>query len=161
MIWERVLPPDHPDLARSYNNVGCTYGALGDHGKELEYQLKALGIFERVLPLEHPSIAISYNNVSYTYGELGDHEKELEYNLKALAIREHVLPGNHPSLARSFNNIAWTYYRLGRIGEAATHMRRAADIVNRSPLPAEHKDRININKWAERLEEEARQEETV
>ena len=109
-----------------------------------------------MLPPEHPDLALSYNNVSATYGAVGDHGKELEYDLKALAICERVLPGNHPSLALSFNNIAWTYYRLGRIGEAATHMRRAADIINRSTLPETHPDRVNYNKWADRLEAEAR-----
>ena len=155
-IRERVLPPEHPDLAQSYNNVGLTYGALGDHKQALEYQMKALGIWERVLPPEHPDLAQSYNNVGYTYGELGDHEKELEYKLKALSIFERVLPGNHPNLALSCNNIAWTYYALGRIGEAATHMRRAAEIINGSTLPENHPNRENINKWADRLEAEAR-----
>ena len=160
-IFEKVLPKDHPHLATSYNNVGDTYGALGDHKQALEYKLKALTICERVLPPEHPSLATSYNNVGSTYYAQGNYEKALEYQQKALVIRERVLPGNHPSLALSFNNIAWTYYRLGRIREAATHMRRAADIINRSSLPETHPKRVSCNKWAERLEAEARQEETV
>ena len=160
-IRERVLPPEHPSLATSYNNVGVSYDELGDHKQALEYKLKALGIWERVLPPDHPDLAIGYLSAGYTYGKLGNHEKELEYDLKALGIRERVLPGNHPSLALSFNNIAWTYYALGRIGEAATHMRRAADIINRSTLPENHPQRVNFNKWADRFEREARQEETV
>ena len=40
-------------------------------------------------------------------------------------------------------------------------MRRAADIINRSTLPEIHPDRVNFNKWAEEMEAEARQEETV
>ena len=153
--------PDSNNLAAGYNNVGMTYGALGDHKQALEYQMKALEIRERVLPPEHPDLARSYNNVGATYSALGDHKQALEYKLKALGIRERVLPGNHPSLARSFNNIAWTYYRLGRIGEAAAHMRRAVDIINRAALPETHPHRVNFNKWADRLEAEARQEETV
>ena len=160
-ICERVLPPEHPDLAISYGNVGSTYLALGEPQKALEYELKVISIFEKVLPKDHPHLAISYNNVGMTYGELGDHEKELEYDLKALGIRERVLPGNHPSLALSFNNIAWTYHALGQIGEAAAHMRRAAEIINCSTLPETHPDRVNYNKWADRFEREARQEETV
>jgi hypothetical protein len=61
----------------------------------------------------------------------------------------------------SFNNIAWTYHALGLIGEAATHMRRAADIINRSALPETHPHRVDYIKWADRLEREARQEESV
>ncbi|MBK8426133.1 MAG: tetratricopeptide repeat protein [Lewinellaceae bacterium] len=40
-IWEKVLPVDHPDLARSYNNLAVTYGALGEHRKRLEYNEKS------------------------------------------------------------------------------------------------------------------------
>ena len=155
-IRERVLPPEHPDLATSYNNVGVTYDALGDHKQALEYKLKDLAICERVLPPEHPDLALSYNNVGVTYGALGDHKQALEYQMKALGIRERVLPGNHPDLALSCSSIAWTYYALGRIGEAAAHMRRAADIINRSSLPETHPNRVNYNKWADRLEAEAR-----
>ena len=87
-----------------------------------------------------------------TYSDLGDHQKALEYLLKALAIRERVLPENHPDLAQSYNNIAWTYYVLRRLEEAAVHMRRAADIINRSTLPEYHPHRVDINKWADRFE---------
>ena len=152
-IRERVLPPEHPGLAQSYNNVCAAYYALGDHKQALEYNLKALGIRERVLPPEHPDLARSYNNVGYTYGALGDNQKKLEYYLKALGIRERVLPGNHPSLALSFNNIAWTYHALGRIGEAAIHMRRAADIINLSTLSETHPIRVKFNKWADQMEQ--------
>ena len=160
-IWEKVLEADHPDLAISYNNVGVTYSALGNHKQALKYQMKAMEIKERVLSRDHPEIATSYSNIGMTYDDLGDKEKALEYLLEGLRIREKVLPENHHDIAISCNNIALTLYELGQLNEAADYMRRAADIVNRSPLPAEHKDRININKWAERLEEEARQEETV
>ena len=148
--------PDSNNLATGYNNVGSTYGALGDHKQALEYNLKALGIRERVLPPEHPDLATSYNNVSATYYDLGEHKQALEYQLKALAICERVLPGNHPDLAQSLNNIAWTYYALGQIGEAAAHMRRAAEIINRSTLPETHPNRVNFNKWADRFERKAK-----
>jgi preprotein translocase subunit SecA/nephrocystin-3 len=160
-IREHVLPPEHPDLAASYNNVGMTYGDLGDHNQELEYQLKALAIFERVLPPEHPSLATSYNNVGTTYGALGEHKQALEYNLKALAIRERVLPGNHPDLALSYGNIALTNHALGRIGEAETHMRRAADSINRSALPENHPQRVNYNKWAGELKREYAMQQAI
>ena len=155
-IRERALPPDHPDLAASYNNVGGTYGALGDHKRALEYQLKVLAILEQVLDSDHPSLAISYGNIGSTYRTLGESQKALEYELKVISIFEKVLPKDHPHLALSFGNIAITYYALGRIGEAATHMRRAAEIINRSTLPETHPDRVNYNKWADQLERKAK-----
>ena len=159
--FEKVLSKDHPHLATIYNNMSYIYGELGDHEKELEYDLKALEIRERVLLPEHPDLATSYNNVGHTYGAMGDHKQALEYNLKALGIRERVLPGNHPDLALSCSNIAWTYHALGQIGEAATHMRRAADSINRSSLPETHPDRVNYNKWAGELEREYEMQQKI
>ena len=80
--------PDSWNLATTYNNVGGTYGALGDHNKALEYNLKALEIWKKTLPSTHPSLALSYNNLGSTYGALGDHNKALECKLKALEIWE-------------------------------------------------------------------------
>ena len=160
-IWEKVLEADHPDLAISYNNVGVTYSALGNHKQALKYQMKAMEIKERVLSRDHPEIATSYSNIGMTYDDLGDKEKALEYLLEGLRIREKVLPENHHDIAISCNNIALTLYELGQLNEAADYMRRAADTINRSTLPETHPQRVNYNKWAEELEEEARQEETV
>ena len=131
--------PDSNNLAAGYNNVGTTYGALGDHRKALEYQQKALAIWERVLPEDHPDLARSYANLSCTFGELGDHEKELEYDLKALAIRERVLPEDHPDLAQSYNNVGCTYDDLGDHQKALEYLLKALAIRERV-LPGNHPD---------------------
>ena len=55
-IREKVLPPEHPSLAISYNNVGITYAYMKDFSKAVEYLEKALEIREKVLPPEHPDI---------------------------------------------------------------------------------------------------------
>ena len=132
-----VSRPESEVLARAYNNVGHTYGALGDHKKALEYKLKALKIWETVLPANHPDLALSYNNVGYTYGDLGDHEKALEYKLKALEIFEKVLPANHPSLATSYNNVGATYGALGDHEKELEYQLKALEIGEKV-LPANH-----------------------
>ncbi len=113
IIREKVLPPEHPDLAASYTNIAETYGELGEHQKRLEYNQKDLAISEKVLPPEHPDLAVSYNNLAETYRALGENQKSLEYNQKALAICEKVLSPEHPDLARSYNNLALAYRALG------------------------------------------------
>ena len=124
--------PNSLGLATAYNNLGSTYGHLGDHKKELEYQLKALAIREQVLPPTHPDLATSYNNVGYTYGTLGDHEKELEYQLKALGILEQSLPPDHPNIVIFRSNIAVTYAQMEDFIRANEYMRRALDSAERS-----------------------------
>ena len=131
--------PDSRELATAYNNLGGTYGALGDHRKDLEYQLKALAIREKVLPAKHPDLAASYNNVGSTYSALGNHNKALEYLLKALAICEKALPGDHPSLAISYNNVGSTYHDLGDYNKALEYKLKALAICEKV-LPANHPD---------------------
>ena len=129
--------PDSLGLAAAYNNLGLTYGDLGDHEKELDYQLKALAIREQVLPPTHLSLATSYNNVGLTYGNLGDHEKELDYQLKALKIKEQVLPPTHPDLARSYNNVGITYGWLGDYEKELDYQLKALKIKEQV-LPPTH-----------------------
>ncbi|CAF4370598.1 unnamed protein product, partial [Rotaria sordida] len=40
-IFEKALPPNHPDLAASYNNIGLVYDNMGDYSKALEFHEKA------------------------------------------------------------------------------------------------------------------------
>ena len=144
-LYEKHLPSleerlkDTKPLATVYNNLGSIYGYLGDHSKELEYQLKALDICEKVLPPEHPTLASSYNNVGSTYGNLGDHSKALEFLLKALEIWEKVLPPEHPHLAASYNNVGSTYSALGDHSKALEFQMKALEIREKV-LPPDHPD---------------------
>jgi tetratricopeptide (TPR) repeat protein len=141
-IREKVLPPDHPDLASSYNNLAATYGALGQNDKQLAYHQKALAIREKVLPPDHPDLANSYNNLAATYGALGQNDKRLEYHQKALAIREKVLPPDHPNLASSYNNLAATYGALGQNDENLKYTLKAL-AIREKVLPPDHPDLAN------------------
>ena len=131
--------PDSVELATACNNVAATYGALGDHEKALEYNLKALGIWEKKLPPDHPALATSYSNAAVIYGELGDYEKQLEYHLKALGIREKKLPPDHPALALSYNNMAGTYGELGDHEKELEYNLKALGICEKK-LPPDHPD---------------------
>ena len=137
------------------NQAGYFWHAVAETQRALVCYLRSVQNDEQHQP-DSNILATDYNNVGVTYDELGDHKQALEYKLKALGIRERVLPGNHPDLALSCSSIAWTYYALGRIGEAAAHMRRSAEIINRSTLPETHPDRVNYNKWADQLERKAK-----
>lgn len=156
-IQEKILPSNHPNLVTAHNNVGAAYRDCGDYEKALEHAWKALEICEKDFPEDYPGVALCYSSIGSVYRAQGNNEETLKYVLKALNKRLGCLPANHPDIAISYNNVAQTYYLLGRIDEAATHMRRAADILNRSTLPEHHPHRVNFNKWADRFEREARQ----
>ena len=123
--------PNSENLAAVYNNMGRTYGILGDHQKALEYKLKSLGIRMQVLVADHPNLALSYNNVGYTYGDLGNYHKALEYMLKALEIRERVLPEDHLDLAQSYNNVGNIYSAQGEHQKALEYKLKSLKIKER------------------------------
>ena len=55
-IFEKVLPPNHPDLATSYFTLASIYYYLQEYRKAEEYIAKAIAIFQKSLPPEHPHI---------------------------------------------------------------------------------------------------------
>ena len=119
---------NNSETATSYNNVGYSYGNLGDEKAALEYKLKALKIREEVLGEKHPYTAQSYNNVGCSYGNLGDWKTALEYHLKALKIREEVLGEKHPDTATSYNNVGCSYGNLGDEKTALEYLLKALKI---------------------------------
>ena len=116
---------NNSETATSYNNVGLSYGNLGDEKTALEYLLKALKIREEVLGEKHPDTATSYNNVGCSYSKLGDEKTALEYLLKALKIREEVLGEKHPDTAQSYNNVGCSYSKLGDVKTALEYFSKA------------------------------------
>ena len=138
-LREKVLGEEHPDTARSYNNIGLVYAKQGDYEKELEYLFKALAILEKVLGEEHPNTAISYNNIGVIYDNQGDYEKALEYYFKALAIREKVLGVEHPDTAASYNNIGVIYNNQGDYEKAVEYYFKSLVIFEKT-LGVEHPD---------------------
>ena len=52
-----ALPPNHPDLATSYNNIASVYYNLKEYSKALELFEKALEIRLEKVPPGHPHIA--------------------------------------------------------------------------------------------------------
>ena len=57
-IRQKTLPPNHPDLAISYNNIGSVYDKMGEYSKALSSYEKALEIRQKTLPPNHPDLAI-------------------------------------------------------------------------------------------------------
>jgi Tfp pilus assembly protein PilF len=93
-IYKKTLPPNHLNLAHSYNNMGGVYYNMGDYPKALSYYEKALEIKQQSLPSNHPDLASSYNNIGGVYNEMGDYPKALSSHEKVLAIQQLSLPSS-------------------------------------------------------------------
>ncbi|CAF4857806.1 unnamed protein product, partial [Rotaria socialis] len=66
-IHGKHLPPDHPDLGSSHNNIGGVHHCLGHYDLALDHYNRSLKIKLKSLPAQHPSIASTYENMGLVY----------------------------------------------------------------------------------------------
>ncbi|CAF4181542.1 unnamed protein product [Rotaria sordida] len=104
-IYKKMNPPNHPDLASSYNNIGLVYYKMGEYPKALSSYERSLEIKKIALPPNHPDLALSYNNIGLVYDNMGEYSKALSYYEKAQEIFQKSLPSNHPHIAHVKKNI--------------------------------------------------------
>lgn len=147
-IKEKVLAPNDPRLARSYNSIGVVYDNMGQCSQAILYFNKALTIRNIALHTDHPDVANSYNNIGSVYWKMGEYSQALSHFNKALSIRERTLPENHPDLAISYNNIASAHRSLEDYPTALTFYQQALDI-NERVLPPLHPVLLDIQESIE------------
>jgi tetratricopeptide (TPR) repeat protein len=138
-ILKIALPPNHPDLATSYNNIGNVYADMGEYSKALSSYERSLEICKIALPPNHPDLAQSYSNIGTVYAKMGEYSKALSYYEKDLEISQKSLPPNHPDLAASYNGIGLVYDNMGEYSKALSFHERSLEI-KKIALPPNHPD---------------------
>ncbi|CAF0911773.1 unnamed protein product [Rotaria sp. Silwood1] len=138
-IRKIALPPNHPDLAASYNNIGMVYHNMGEYSKALSHYEKALDIDQRALPPNHPDLASDYNNIGAVYDNMGEYSKALSSYERSLEIQKIALPPNHPDLASSYEGIGLVYKNMGEYSKALSSYERSLEI-KKIALPPNHPD---------------------
>jgi len=71
-IHHKHLPPEHPEIATSYNNIGCNYSRLYQYDLAMQYHGQSLQIRLKSLPSQHPEVAMSYKNIGFVYEMKGE-----------------------------------------------------------------------------------------
>ncbi|CAF1342469.1 unnamed protein product [Rotaria sordida] len=138
-LWQKTLPPNHPDLATSYNGIGAVYDNMGEYSEALSSYERSLEIRKIALPPNHPDLAAPYNNIGNVYKNMGEYSKALSSYEVSLEIRKILLPPNHVDLAASYNNIGAVYYNMGEYSEALSSYERSLEI-QKIALPPNHPD---------------------
>ncbi|CAF4546699.1 unnamed protein product [Rotaria sp. Silwood2] len=138
-IQQTALPPNHPDLARSYSNIGIVYKNMGEHSKALSSYERSLEIQNIALPSNHTDLASSYLGIGNVYYSMGEYSKALLSYERSLEIQKIALPPNHPDLATSYNNIGNIYDDMGEYSKALSSHERSLEI-RKVALPPNHPD---------------------
>jgi tetratricopeptide (TPR) repeat protein len=87
-ILEKILGPDHPDVANFLSNLAIMYQNQRRYQYAEPLYKRSLAILERALGPNHPDIATALNNFAVLYHVQGrDTEAEPLFK-RAVAIRE-------------------------------------------------------------------------
>jgi tetratricopeptide (TPR) repeat protein len=117
-IHEKVLGPNHLDVANTLNRLTRVYWGEGRYAEAESVCTRALAIRENASGAEDLDVAESLNNLAVLSLEQGRYEEAETRYQRALAIREKTLGPDDPVIAYSLNNLANAYAVQGRYAEA-------------------------------------------
>ena len=86
-IREKVLGPEHPDVAQSLNNLALLYHDQGHYVLAAPLYRRSLTIWEKALGPEHPNVAQSLENYAALLRNTGRPKKAAEMEARAKVIR--------------------------------------------------------------------------
>jgi tetratricopeptide (TPR) repeat protein len=136
-IDRKTLPPLHPGLALSLNNVGDLMADMGKYREVLPLLEEALAIHRKNFPPHSPRVAFSLTNLARLLRAMGRYEEARRLHEEVLAIDRKTLPPMHRNLAAALNNLGMVLYEMDRLSEARPLLEEAL-AIDRKVLHPEH-----------------------
>ena len=138
-IREKTLGKEHPDYAKSLNNLAILYKEMGNYKEAEPLYLESKSIREKTLGKEHPDYMSSVNELAILYNYMGNYEKAESLYLEAKAIREKTLGKEHSRYSANLNNLAVLYMNMGNY-EKAIPLYIESKAIREKTLGKEHPD---------------------
>ena len=105
-IQLKILGPEHPEVAATYNNIGMACDFKGDHHEAIDYHQKSLEVDLKSRDPEHLVVAPTYNKIGRNYADCGDKANAIAYLQRAKAIYLKQLGSTHPLTKNAENSRA-------------------------------------------------------
>ena len=147
-IREKLLGPDHPDTAKSLNNLGVLYDTMGDYAKAEPLYERSLAIREKTLGPDDPAIATALNNLGMLEKAMGHYAEAKQRYERALAINQKALGPEHPDTATCLDNLGELYRQIGQYKEAESVCQRALAIREKALGPECVETAMSLNALA-------------
>ncbi len=129
-IFIKSYGENHPDVAKTFNNLGNTYNDLGLHDKALFCFQKVQVICVKALGKTHTDTVVSYKNLGRTYNLMMDYEKALDQLFEGLALCKVMGAIDKSLIITSFHNtIGASYQGLGNFDKTLEHKNKALSIM--------------------------------
>jgi CHAT domain-containing protein/Tfp pilus assembly protein PilF len=147
-IREKILGPEHRDVAAALNDLAILYDSKGDHAKAEPLYLRSLAIAEKTLGPEHPDAARALSNLALLYSAREEYGKAEPLYKRALAIAEKALGPEHPYVAIAINNLGIFYSDRGEYAKAEPLYLRALAIWEKALGPEHPNTASTLNNLA-------------
>jgi len=86
-VAEQAGGPDHPNIAKSLNNLAALYRAQGQYAQAEPLCRRSLAIMEKALGPDHPDVALSLENLAALYRATNRMKEAEVLEKRAAAIR--------------------------------------------------------------------------
>lgn len=153
MIHEAAHAPDHPDIARSLNNLAEWHMLQHGHAAARPLLERALTIYEAALGPEHPDCARILNNLAEVHRVEENYIAARPLYQRALVINETAFGSQHPDTATSLNNLA-VFYAYQDLFAMALPLARRALLIRQQVFGPDHPNtqhtRQNLQVMAEK-----------
>lgn len=134
-IRERMMGPEHPEVATSLNNMGLVHLRADEHQEADAVLRRAMGIWEQALSPEHPRVGIAQMNLgalAFNRGDLDQAQRDWE---RTVEIWERSLGPLHPDIASLESNLGLVHARRGDRAKARASYERALEILEHTEGP--------------------------
>jgi len=135
----KAFGPEHPKVAKSWNNIGAAWRNLGEFDKAINYLEKALESDLKTFGLEHPDVAIRWNNLGAAWIKKENYEQAIYYLEKALASDLKTFGSERPDVTKDWNNLGVAWGGKGDFDKAITYFEKALE-SDLKTLGPEHPD---------------------
>ena len=136
---EKVLGPDHPDVAESVHDLAFLYWLQGRYAEAEPLFKRALAVRERALGPDHPGTASTLHDLAYVCWLQGRSAEAEPLFKRALEVRERILGPDHHDVGTSANDLANLYLYDGKYDEAEPLFKRGLAIYEKT-LGPDHPD---------------------
>ncbi|MEO0988114.1 MAG: tetratricopeptide repeat protein, partial [Cyanobacteria bacterium J06639_14] len=138
-ITQARLGHEHPDVAKSLNNLASLYKDQGRYADAEPLYLQAIDLGKASLGEAHPDVATWLNNLASLYKDQGRYGDAEPLYLQAIDLGKASLGEAHPDVATWLNNLATLYSDQGRYGDAEPLFLQAIDL-GKASLGEAHPD---------------------
>jgi tetratricopeptide (TPR) repeat protein len=133
-VAEKNVGSDHPDVAKSLNNLGALYHTQGQYEQAEPLYKRVLAINEK-LGLDHPDVEKILNNLAVLYHAQGKYAQAESFFNRSLAISEKTCGPDHLTVATSLKNLGDLYRTQGKYAQAEPLFERALAISEKTLGP--------------------------